>query len=421
MPVAMTEVHQRVPWMFDDLTPAPADSIFGLNDLFLRDTNPDKINLTVGVYQNEHGRTPILDCVRDAESALLASETTKDYLSMDGWPDFNRAVADLVLSSGGDPVRTAGTATIQTLGGTGALRLTADLLADSLGHRSIWHSDPTWPNHLAIFHAAGLEPVPFRYLDASATGLDFAGMVADLRRIPDGSPVLLHTVCHNPTGIDLSDEQWEELVDVLLAKRLIAVLDFAYQGFGTSVERDAWPVTLLARQGVPLFVCSSFSKNMGLYGERVGACTVIVDDDLTAANLLSHLKAHARCSYSNPVRHGPQLAALVLGNASRRAAWLRELDGMRVRLAELRRLWIETLHDIAPHLDFRFILEQRGMFSYTGLDPSQVQMLRDRFSVYALNNGRINVAGIRPENVERLCVALGEVCNANRPSRSLTK
>ncbi len=405
--------------MFDHLEPAPADSIFGMNEQFLRDPNPNKINLTVGVYQDELGHTPILGCIHEAESRLLSTETTKDYLSMDGLADFNHAVAELVLGANNPLVKSPSVATLQTLGGTGALRLTADLLAKSLGHSKIWCSDPTWPNHLGIFRAAGLNPQTYRYLDSRGTGLDFAGMMGDLQQVPEGSAFLVHTVCHNPTGVDLSSPQWEELAELVAKHRLITVFDFAYQGLGESIERDAWPIRLFCERRLPLFICNSFSKNMGLYGERIGGCTVVVEGKSTAATLLSHLKLHARCSYSNPVRHGAQLAAMVLGSPDLQSAWVAELNGMRVRLEHLRELWIATLREIAPSLDFGFIQLQRGMFSYSGLSPQQVQVLREKYSIYALNNGRVNIAGIRADNVERLCAAIADACGIPEHSRSL--
>lgn len=406
--------------MMEHLEPAPPDSIFGLNDQFLRDSNPDKINLTVGVYQDEHGRTPIMRCISLASQRLLDTETTKDYLSMDGLAEYNRAVAELVL--GAELCRREGahTATLQTLGGTGALRLSADLLAKSLGHTKIWCSDPTWPNHLGIFRAAGLNPQTYRYLNPRGTALDFSGMMEDLQGVPAGSPYLVHAVCHNPSGIDLSSAQWEELADLAANRRLITVFDFAYQGLGESVEQDAGPIRLFCERRLPLFVCNSFSKNMGLYGERVGGCTVFAPGQPTAATLLSHLKLHARCSYSNPVRHGAQLVAMVLNNSDLRESWLSELNGMRRRLKHLRELWIATLRDVAPGLEFNHILSQRGMFSYSGLSPQQVQSLREEYSIYALNNGRVNIAGIRHDNIGRLCAAIANVCQASAAhSRSM--
>jgi aspartate/tyrosine/aromatic aminotransferase len=407
--------------MFEQLQHAPADAIFGLNEQFLRDPNPDKINLTVGVYQDEHGQTPILECVREAERRLFASEATKDYLSMGGLSEFNQAVSKLVLKSSHSAGEARASATLQTLGGTGALRLTGDLLARSLDHKSIWYSEPTWPNHLGIFRAAGLNPIPYRYLDPRGGGLDFSGMLEDLQRIPRGSAFVVHTVCHNPTGFDLSHAQWEELAELASQRNLIAVFDFAYQGLADSMEEDAWPIALFSERGQPYVVCSSFSKNMGLYGERVGACTIVVDSDRTAATLLSHVKYHARCSYSNPVRHGAQLAALVLNSADLRAKWLAEVQTIRERLKRLRELLVETLHEIAPRIDASHIPVQRGMFSYSGLSEAQVIALREEFSIYALNNGRINIAGIRPENVERLCRAIASVSGLPAAAKSLAR
>jgi aspartate/tyrosine/aromatic aminotransferase len=394
---------------FSHLQPAPADSIFGLNDRFLRDSNPAKINLTVGVYQDAQGRTPILRSVKTAERQLLESETTKDYLSMDGWESFNSAVSALVLGETNPAYRQQRYSTLQTLGGTGALRLTADLLAHSLGHEAIAVSEPTWANHPGIFRAAGLELRPYRYFDPQHNDLDFNGMQDDLRDLPEGMPVLLHTVCHNPTGFDLSGSQWRELAELFVDKHFIAVFDFAYQGFDRSISQDREPIELFCARGSPLLVCNSFSKNMGLYGERVGGCTAVLESSAVAATVKSHLKQHARCSYSNPVRHGAQIAALVMNQADLRGEWIGELNEMRTRIDRQRALLLASLRDKVPYLDFSFLTRQRGMFGFSCLGSEEVQRLRDEFSIYMLNNGRINIAGVHEGNVERLCDAIARV------------
>lgn len=403
--------------MFSHVQPAPPDSIFGLNDQFLRDPHPHKINLTVGVYQDEHGRTPVVAAIKRAEARLLESETTKDYVSMDGWAEFNSGVAELVLGPK-NPAYLAGRyTTLQTLGGTGALRLSADLLATTLGQVRIAHSAPTWPNHLGIFRAAGLEPQPYRYFDPRVNDLDFAGMRDDLRELPEGTPVLLHTVCHNPTGFDLELEQWEVLAELFESKRFIALFDFAYQGFDRSVDADREPIEMFCERNIPLLICSSFSKNMGLYGERVGACTVVAPNAAQAAALHSHLKLHARCSYSNPVRHGAQLAAAVLHDDQLRHDWLCELDRMREQIDEQRGLLLRHLRDKAPHMNFEFLGKQRGMFGFSGLNPDQARILREQYSIYMLGNGRINIAGIHPHNVERLVEAIAAVTSVPVPQQ----
>lgn len=402
--------------MFEHLEPAPPDSIFGLNDLYLRDPHPQKINLTVGVYQDESGKTPILQSVQEAGARLAQRETTKDYLAMGGLAEYNSAVAELVL--GRELASSDRVVALQTLGGTGALRLSADLLARSLGHTRIWHSDPTWANHTGIFRAAGLTPVAYRYVQARGTQLDFTGMMDDLQRIPLESALLVHAVCHNPTGFDLNRAQWEQLAELVRERRLVTVFDFAYQGWGDSLERDAWPIRHFCSLDLPLFVCSSFSKNMGLYGERMGCCLFMGPTAAAGQSVLSHLKLHARCSYSNPVRHGAYLAATVLNSPDLRVQWENELNGMRMRLRQLRELWLEAMREFSPHLDFDFVLQQRGMFSYSGLDAQQIQTLREKYSIYALSNGRVNIAGIRPNNVERLCTAIAEVCGQLAHSRS---
>ena len=395
--------------MFSDLQAAPPDSIFGLNDQFLRDPHPHKINLTVGVYQDEQGKTPVVAAIKRAERRLLESEATKDYVPMDGWAEFNSGVAALVLGTKNRVYQERRYLTLQTLGGTGALRLSADLLAGTLGHTTIAHSAPTWPNHLGIFRAAGLEPKPYRYFEPRANDLDFPGMLEDLRAYPAGAAVLLHTVCHNPTGFDLEPEHWEVLAELFEAKRFIGVLDFAYQGFDRSVDADREPIELFCERNIPLLICSSFSKNMGLYGERVGACTVVAPTAAQAAALNSHLKLHARCSYSNPVRHGAQLAAAVLHDPQLRQEWLAELDRMREQIDEQRALLLRHLREKAPHRNFEFLAKQRGMFGFSGLHAEQARVLREQFSIYMLGNGRINIAGVHPHNVERLVDAIAAV------------
>ncbi len=395
--------------MFSKLQPAPPDSIFGLNDQFLRDPHPHKINLTVGVYQDEHGKTPVVAAIHRAERRLLETEITKDYVAMDGWAAFNAGVAELVLGTKNPAFAARRFKTLQTLGGTGALRLSADLLAVTLGHQRIAHSNPTWSNHFGIFRAAGLEPQPYRYFDPRANDLDFSGMLADLRALPDATPVLLHTVCHNPTGFDLEPEHWEALAGLFESKRFVAVFDFAYQGFDRSVDADREPIELFCEREIPLLICSSFSKNMGLYGERVGACTVVAPTPEQAAALHSHLKLHARCSYSNPVRHGAQLAASVLQDAALRQEWLIELDRMREQIDEQRGLLLRHLREKAPQMNFEFLAKQRGMFGFSGLNPEQTRILREQYSIYMLGNGRINIAGVHPHNVERLVDAIAAV------------
>ncbi len=411
-------IKQNRQIMFPHLQPAPADSIFGLNDRFIRDPNSQKINLTVGVYQDENGNTPILPAVKLAERQLLGCESTKDYLSMDGLDEFNSAVSALVLGEDLAAYREHRFATLQTLGGTGALRLTADLLVASLGCTVAAICEPTWPNHVGIFHAAGLELRSYRYFDPRTNDLDFDGMIDDLGETPVGTPVLLHTVCHNPTGFDLDSTQWRELVALFAEREFIAVFDFAYQGFDRSIEEDRNPIRLFCDGSIPLFVCNSFSKNMGLYGERVGACTIVADSQETADTLKSHLKHHARCSYSNPVRHGAQIAARVLNDSQLRSDWIADLNHMRRRIDRQRRLLLSTLQDKMPQSNFEFLARQRGMFGFSGLGHEEVRRLRDEYSIYMLNNGRINIAGIHEGNVERLCDAIARVVMQNSKARA---
>jgi aspartate/tyrosine/aromatic aminotransferase len=395
--------------MFENLQMAPPDPILGLTDTFKKDPNPLKINLGVGVFQDEDGRTATLECVKRAEAKLLAAAAPKTYLPIEGSGEYGRHVRALLFGAGHAFVRDGRAVTAQTPGGTGGLRVAADLLKAKLGAGKIWVSDPTWANHQAIFQAAGLECVTYPYYDASRQTLAFESMRAALSEVAPGDVVLLHTCCHNPTGIDPTPAQWAELADIAAKQRFVTLFDFAYQGFGDGVEEDALPIRAFADKGLEFFVCSSFSKNFGLYNERVGALTLLAADKAAAERALSQLKVTVRTNYSNPPYHGAAVVSTVLTDPELAALWRGEVNAMRRRISNMRTLFVETLKKKGVKQDFSFIAHQKGMFSFAGITPEQVDRLKEKHAIYAVRSGRINVAGMREGTMDRLCSAIAEV------------
>jgi len=396
--------------MFDTLTLAPPDAILGLMEAFKQDSNPSKINLSVGVYKDEQGNTPILACVKEAERRLLANEKSKGYLSIEGHPEYSARVQDLLFGPGHEVVTTKRAVTAQTPGGTGSLRVAADFLRKNFPKSKVWLSKPTWANHAAIFTAAGQQVESYPYIDASGRGLDFASLTNTLRQIPAGDAVLLHACCHNPTGIDPTSAQWREIAAIVHERGLLPLVDFAYQGFGAGLKEDSAGLRALAEPRRELMVCSSFSKNFGLYGERVGALTVVAENADTAQRALSQVRINIRTNYSNPPTHGAAIVATVLGDAALRQQWEQELTAMRDRIHQMRRLFVETMRQKSSQHDFSFLESQQGMFSFSGLTNMQVDELRTRHAVYVVGNGgRINVAGMTRTNMEPLCTAIAKV------------
>ncbi|MEX0824571.1 MAG: amino acid aminotransferase [Pirellulaceae bacterium] len=390
--------------MFESVTTAPPDAILGLSEAFQKDTNPDKINLSVGVYQDSAGKTPVLRCVKEAERRLIEQEGTKSYLGIDGLPDYRRHVHELLF---GDALPEQRTAVIQTPGGTGGLRVAADFLTGQFPESRVWISSPTWANHTAIFQAASVPVEMYRYLNTEKTGLDFEGMISDLSSgASPGDAVLLHACCHNPTGVDPSAEQWQQIADLLCEKQLLPFIDFAYQGFGDGLEQDAQGLRTLLSQCPEALIASSFSKNFGLYSERVGAAVLVATEQTAAVAAQSQLKRVVRSNYSNPPRHGGAIVATVLDDPQLTSLWHEELDEMRSRIATMRVKFVEKMHRLQNQRDFSFLLDQKGMFSFSGLNPMQVDQLRSEHSVYIVGSGRINVAGITDANIERLCQAI---------------
>lgn len=401
----MTAASSQAGHRLSTVPTAPPDAILGLTEAFLADSNPDKMNLSVGVYKDASGNTPVLRCVKEAEKELIDSETTKSYLGIDGLPDYRAHVRSLVFNGSIDSERIA---ILQTPGGTGALRVAADFLVKQLSPIRIWMSSPTWANHPAVFAAAGLQAETYRYLADDRTSLDFDSMIADLREKPSaGDAVLLHACCHNPTGIDPSAEQWKEIAAVIAEKQLLPLIDFAYQGFGDGLDEDAVGLRTVLNAVDESIICNSFSKNFGLYSERVGAVSVVTGDADSARASLSQLKTVVRSNYSNPPRHGGAIVATVLDDPSLTAMWKDELTEMRERINRLRTQFVETMQ--ARGHDFGFLLPQRGMFSFSGLTAMQVDELKSEHSIYIVGSGRINVAGMSEAKMEPLCDAVASV------------
>lgn len=391
------------------LTAAPADPILGLNDAFNKDHRENKINLGVGVYKDEQGQTPIMRAVKEAERRLLASESTKSYLGIAGHPALP-ALAQRMLLGDDHPLLGSGRAqTAQAPGGTGALRVAADFVARANPGATVWISNPTWANHKAIFESAGLKTAVYRYYDAATRGLDRAGLIADLSQASDKDLVVLHGCCHNPSGVDLQAEDWTALADLAKTRGFLSMVDFAYQGFGRGIAEDRDGLLTLVDADLPVLVAASFSKNFGLYNERIGALTLIDHDAESAAAAFSHVKVAIRSNYSNPPSHGGSIVAAILGDEDLKADWEAELAEMRGRIAGMRSALASGLKARGVAMDFEFIERQVGMFSFSGLNPEQVARLKDEFAVYAVGSGRINVAGITPGNIDALCDAIAAV------------
>ncbi len=395
--------------MFETINPAPEDAILGLTVAFQKDSNPNKINLGVGVYKDGSGQTPVLSTVKEAEERLLRSDATKSYLPIDGLAAYVALSQQIVLGSEHDILSAGRAATAQTPGGTGALRVAADFVRRIIPSATIWLSDPTWPNHPNVFGSAALQVQTYPYFEAETNGVAFDRMMAALEMIPKGDVLLLHGCCHNPTGADLSPQQWQAVAAVCAERGILPLLDFAYQGFGDGLDEDAAGVRIVAEHCRELLVATSYSKNFGLYNERVGALTLVADSAEAADAANSHMKICVRTNYSNPPAHGGQIVAEILGDPDLRQRWEVELAEMRNRINDMRHLFVETLDEQGAGRDFTFIARQRGMFSYSGLTPAQVQALRDRHSVYIVGSGRINVAGMTEANMDYLCAAVADV------------
>ena len=388
---------------------APADPILGVTEAFVADKNPNKVNLGVGVYYDDNGKVPLLECVRELDSERSASGKPWPYLPMDGLATYYKAVQALVFGAESAAVKEGRIVTVQALGGTGGLKLGADFLKRLLPSSEVWISDPSWENHQAIFEAAGFKVRAYPYYDAKTHGVKFQGMIDALQTMAPGSIVVLHACCHNPTGVDLEPDHWKSVLEVVRTRGLVPFLDLAYQGFADGVDEDAYAARLFASSMSPVFLSSSFSKSVSLYGERIGALSVVTGSSDEAKRVLSQLKRVIRTNYSNPPTHGGELVARILSTPDLRKLWDKEVGAMRDRIKEMRKALVDKIKERAPNRDFSFILKQRGMFSYSGLTKEQVGRLRSEYSIYAVDSGRICVAALNRKNVDYVADAIARV------------
>ncbi|EIL96190.1 aromatic amino acid transaminase [Rhodanobacter sp. 115] len=397
--------------LFASVEMAPGDPILGLTEKYLADPRSNKVNLGVGVYSDDQGRLPVLKAVQQVEQALVRDQSPRGYLPIDGLPAYTAATQKLLFGAGSAVLEAGRAATVQTIGGSGALRVGADMLKQVLGDKAtLAISNPSWGNHHAVFRTAGFKLIDYRYYDAPTRGLDFAGMLEDLGKLEPGTVVLLHACCHNPTGVDLDVAQWAQVVALLKERNLLPFVDMAYQGFDKGIDADATAVRLLADSGIENFVvANSYSKSFSLYGERVGALSFVGADRDEAARLRSKIKQTIRANYSSPAAHGAKLVAGVLGSPELRTLWEQELREMRERIHAMRAGFVDKLAALgAP--DFGFINQQAGMFSYSGLSKEQVDRLREEHAIYALSSGRICVAALTTGNLDYVARAVAEVC-----------
>ncbi|MEN4872257.1 aromatic amino acid transaminase [Kosakonia cowanii] len=396
--------------MFQKVDAYAGDPILSLMERFKEDPRSDKVNLSIGLYYDEESTIPRLQAVAEAEARLNAQPHGASlYLPMEGLNSYRHAIAPLLFGAGHVVLEQQRVATIQTLGGSGALKVGADFLKRYFPHSGVWVSDPTWENHIAIFEGAGFEVATYPWYDNETNGVRFAAFLEKLNSLPEQSIVLLHPCCHNPTGADLTPAQWDEVVEVLKARTLIPFLDIAYQGFGAGMEEDAYAIRAIAHAGLPALVSNSFSKIFSLYGERVGGLSVVCEDADAAGRVLGQLKATVRRNYSSPPNFGAQLVATVLNDAGLKASWLAEVEAMRTRIQAMRQTLVDALNAAMPTGDFTYLLKQRGMFSYTGLSAAQVDRLREEFGIYLVSSGRICVAGLNNRNVQRVAQAFAAV------------
>lgn len=395
--------------LFSAVEMAPRDPILGLNEAFNADTRTTKVNLGVGVYCNEEGRIPLLRAVIEAETVRAAQHASRGYLPIDGIAAYDQAVQKLLFGNDSPLISAGRVITTQAVGGTGALKIGADFLKQLLPNAVVAISDPSWENHRALFETAGFPVQNYRYYDAATHDFNRAGMLEDLNALPNGSIIILHACCHNPTGVDLTPADWNNVLEVVKAKGHVPFLDMAYQGFGDGIDEDAAAVRLFAESGLTFFVSSSFSKSFSLYGERVGALSIISESKEESARVLSQVKRVIRTNYSNPPTHGASIVAAVLNSPELRAQWEAELAEMRLRIRGMREQMVALLAEKAPGRDFSFVGRQRGMFSYSGLTTEQVHRLRNEFGIYALDTGRICVAALNQSNIKAVTDAIVQV------------
>jgi len=395
--------------MFEHVDAYAGDPILTLNESFGKDPRPHKINLSIGIHFDDAGNLPVMSAVRAAESTLLQTIGARPYQPMEGAANYRQAVQHLLFGAEHESVKSGRIATIQTLGGSGGLKVGGDFLKRYFPNSNVWVSDPTWDNHRAMFEGAGFEVSTYPYYDAGTGGLRFPEMLAALKALPEQSIVLLHACCHNPTGVDLSAAQWQELIPVIRQRKLLPYVDIAYQGFGDGIAEDAFAIRALADAGISFFCASSFSKSFSLYGERCGGLSVVCPDKTEADLVLGQLKATIRKNYSSPPTHGGQIVARVLQTPALYEQWASELNAMRMRIQAMRQKLHAVLSAKLPGRDFSCFLTQRGMFSYTGLRAEQVDRLREEHAVYLVRSGRMCVAGLNSSNVEATAIAMAAV------------
>ena len=395
--------------LFSAVEMAPRDPILGLNEQFNADPNPAKVNLGVGVYFDDKGKLPLLECVQAAEKMMMEAPKARGYLPIDGIAAYDKAVQGLVFGADSAAVKAGRIATAQAVGGTGGLKIGADLLKRFNADATVLISDPSWENHRALFEGAGFPVEQYPYYDAAQRGIDFDGMLTALDKAAAGTIVVLHACCHNPTGYDITVDQWTEVIATVKSRGLVPFLDMAYQGFGEGIAEDGAVVGMFMTAGLDFLVATSFSKSFSLYGERVGALSIVCESQDEAARVLSQLKRVIRTNYSNPPTHGAQVVALVLTTPALRVLWEGELAGMRVRIKEMRVALRVKLEAAGLKQDFSFITRQKGMFSYSGLNKPQMERLRSQFGIYGVDSGRICVAALNTQNIDATVAAIAEV------------
>ncbi|AUN94354.1 amino acid aminotransferase [Pseudazoarcus pumilus] len=395
--------------IFANVEMAPRDPILGLTEAFKDDTRAEKVNLGVGVYQDDNGKIPLLECVKAAEKARVEAGLPRGYQPIEGAAAYNAAVQNLLFGDDAELVKSGRVITFETLGGTGALKVGGDYLRRLYPEAKLYISDPSWENHRAVFENAGFTVETYAYYDPATRGANFPAMKAALEALPAHSVVVLHACCHNPTGADISESQWGEVVEACRKNDLIPFLDIAYQGFADGPEQDTAAVRMFADSGMQFLVASSFSKNFSLYGERVGALSIVTENKEEAARVLSQVKRVIRTNYSNPPTHGGAVVTAVLNSPELRKQWEGELAAMRQRILDMRHSLVDKLKAAGVEQDFSFITEQRGMFSYTGLTPEHVERMRDEFGIYAVKSGRICLAALNSRNVDYVAKAIATV------------
>ncbi len=395
--------------IFANVELAPRDPILGLNEQYNADTRSTKVNLGVGVYYDDEGRIPLLQAVRQAEATRAEQQAPRGYLPIEGIATYDKGAQALLLGKDSELAASGRAVTFQALGGTGALKIGADFLAQINPQATVYISNPSWENHRALFERAGFKVENYPYYDAATHGLDFDAMLAFFQQLAPNSIVVLHACCHNPTGVDPSLAQWEQIANVIKARNLVPFLDIAYQGFGDGLEEDAQVVRLFAKLDIPMFISSSFSKSFSLYGERVGALTVLSASKDEAERVLSQVKRTIRTNYSNPPTHGGTVVSMVLNSSELFAMWEKELGEMRDRIRLMRAQLVAKLKEHGATQNFDFVLAQRGMFSYSGLTQAQVERLRNEHGIYAVNSGRICVAALNSRNIDAVAKAIAQV------------